>query len=213
MRSTRSTLFALAAAFMLLATGRAAQAQPLPIKTYTYDEDGHGTLSIQTSQGTQVISYPGSLQPDPGPGGLPLALTYLVGAPTAMVVPGDLFLLEPGRTEEKSDVIRFNVDPQTGMGLLVFYSDNLDGADALADTGFPTASYANLLQVLEVGPEGNNGFTYHPTAGQPGFQTGFDATYNFISDAVPLPRAAWAGLVLLALLALTRLRHRHLQPL
>jgi PEP-CTERM motif len=72
----------------------------------------------------------------------------------------------------------------------VFYSDNAEGSDALADTGFPTASYANALTLTEVGPEGNNGITYTPLAGQPGFVAGAagPVTYVIVSDAaVPEP--------------------------
>jgi len=60
---------------------------------------------------------------------------------------------------------------------LVFYSDRSDGSDSLADIGFPTAFYTNTLTVNEVGPEGNNGFTYTPAAGQPGFVTFNTVTY------------------------------------
>ena len=71
----------------------------------------------------------------------------------------------------------------------------LDGADALADTGFPIALYTNVVRASEVGPEGNNGFTYAPTAGQPGFVSGFNVTYNVISDSVPEPASATLMLV------------------
>jgi hypothetical protein len=42
---------------------------------------------------------------------------------------------------------------------------------------------------VEVGPEGNNGAVYTPTAGQPGFDPS-EPTYHFISDGsavVPEP--------------------------
>src|SRR4029079_9543074 len=94
--------------------------------------------------------------------------TYGMLNPPSMVA-GDLILLEP-LGGILSDVIRFN--PQQHGGSLVFYSDNTDGADALADTGFPTAFYTNNITFTEVGPEGANGFTYTPIAGQPGFVAG-----------------------------------------
>jgi hypothetical protein len=88
-----------------------------------------------------------------------------------------------------SDIIRFN--PQQNGGSLVFYSDNADTPRDLGDTGFPTALYSNALAFLEVGSEGNNGFTYTPTAGQPGFDAGAGGpvTYIIKSDVVPAPPA------------------------
>ena len=49
----------------------------------------------------------------------------------------------------------------------------------LADTGLPGSSYANTASVTEslAGLA-----TYIPTAGQPGFVSGFFVTYNFISS-------------------------------
>ena len=150
--------------------------------TITADENGHGTLT-NTSGFNSALPF--ALLPDPGPGGLPAALTYGLLNPPGLVA-GDLILVEPGAAGI-SDLIRFN--PAQNGGSLVFYSDNLDGADALADTGFPTAFYANNFTQFEVGPEGNNGFTYTPTAGQPGFVAGAGGpvTYVLISDAVPEP--------------------------
>jgi len=83
-----------------------------------------------------------------------------------------------------SDVIRFNPDAGSG-GTMVFYSDNSDGVDSLADTGLPGSFYANDLIVTEIGAEGSNGFDYTPTAGQPGFVAGSagPVTYNTASDS------------------------------
>jgi hypothetical protein len=149
--------------------------------TIHVDENGIGTFT--NSSGFSAV-LPSAVLPDPGPGGLPNALTYGLLNPPGLVA-GDLLLFEPGTTNVLSDVIRFN--PNQNGGSLVFYSDNFDGVDALA--GFPTAFYANVFTGLEVGPEGNNGFTYTPLAGQPGFVT--DAagpvTYVIISDIVPEP--------------------------
>ena len=131
------------------------------------------------------------IQADPGPGGLPNALTYSLLNPPGLVA-GDLVLLEPG-SDLFSDVIRFNPNEVCAggtTGCLVFYSDNFDGVDALADTGFPLALYTNVVRLFEVGPEGNNGLTYTPTAGQPGFVAGAagPVTYVIQSDkAVPEP--------------------------
>jgi hypothetical protein len=48
---------------------------------------------------------------------------------------------------------------------------------------------------MELGPEGDNGFVYTPTANQPGFVLGFSVTYDIISDA-PVPEPTTALLVL-----------------
>src|SRR5258708_438852 len=84
------------------------------------DESGRGSLLFP---GQQPIFTNGVLAPDPGPGGLPAALTYnLLGPPS--LVSGDVFLLEPGQTLP-SDIVRFN---RAGTGnftypaSIVFYS-------------------------------------------------------------------------------------------
>jgi hypothetical protein len=156
--------------------------------TITFDENGHGVFTNDTGF---VAALPFAQVTDPGPGGLPNALTYDLLNPPGLV-PGDVIILEPGG-QLRSDVIRFNgsaLNGQTG-GSFVVYSDNLDGADALADIGFPTAFYTNVVTLTEVGPEGGpNGISYTPTAGQPGFVAGAGGpvTYVFTSDAaVPEP--------------------------
>jgi hypothetical protein len=178
----RSLLAALALATLLLtATGGQALAQfPSQILISVY-ENGNGTIIGFAG----LAPLPSALLPDPGPGGLPAALTYGLLNPPGLVA-GDLILLEPSSSGLISDIIRFN--PNQNGGSLVFYSDNADGADSLADTGFPTALYANNLTVTEVGAEGFNGFTYIPTAGQPGFVAGaaVPAAYVIHSD-VPEP--------------------------
>ena len=62
------------------------------------------------------------------------------------------------------------------------------------------ALYTNTLTVTEVGAEGANGFTYTPTAGQPGFVAGAagPVTYVIISDS-PAPEPASIGLMLAGL--------------
>src|SRR5207245_4469592 len=84
---------------------------------------------------------------------------------------------------------RFN-----GDGTVIFYSDNVGGFDALADTPSPPGTfYGNTFSIAELGPEGNNGASYVPSSGppaQPGFAPA--ATYRFISDsavAEPSPAA------------------------
>ena len=159
--------------------------------TISADENGHGTL-VNSNGFSSALPF--ALLPDPGPGGLPAAATYGLLNPPGLVA-GDLIFFEvPVNTI--SDLIRFN--PNQNGGSLVFYSDNLNGVDALADTGLPTALYANNITFTEVGPEGANGLTYTPVAGQPGFVAGAagPVTYVITSDSrVPEP----CSLTLLAL--------------
>jgi hypothetical protein len=156
--------------------------------TVTVDENGNGTASIPGS----VFPLLSSLSPDPGPGGLPGALTYSIAPPipSFTVVVGDVILSEPG-TSPLSDLIRFNQNPNV-PGTLVFYSD-IPPVDALADIGFPTTNYTNLVALAETGPEGNNGLIYTPTAGMPGFVPGNQVTYVFQSDVVPEPASIILG--------------------
>jgi hypothetical protein len=155
--------------------------------TITVDENGNGRLTNTTGAS---LPLPFSLQLDPGPGGLANALTYSLLNPPGLTA-GDLLLQETS-DGPLSDVIRFNPSEACsgGTGCLIFYSDIFEGADSLADIGFPTAFYANNITRVEIGPEGNNGFTYTPLAGQPGFVAGAagPVTYNLRSDAqVPEP--------------------------
>jgi hypothetical protein len=177
-------LFAgIAVAAMLLLHAASAQAIPFII---TIDEAGHGTI-----ENPAVFVMPFALAPDPGPGGLASVLTYdLLGPPS--LVAGDV-LLQDGIGGPIFDVIRFNPAGTGGNpsyhASVLFYSDNTDPVSSLGDTpGPPGAFYTNIVTILEVGPEGNNGAFYTPAPGQPGFVAGFDVTYNFISDsAVPEP--------------------------
>jgi hypothetical protein len=157
--------------------------------TITVDENGNGNFTNSTGFNSAL---PFAIQPDPGPGGLPNALTYGLLGPPGMVA-GDLVLLEPGGVGAVSDIIRFNPNETIAgtTGALVFYSDSTvgDPTTDLADTGFPNSLYTNSLTVTEVGPEGQNGFTYTPTAGQPGFIAGAagPVTYVIQSDVPPVP--------------------------
>lgn len=187
---TRSCRINLSIAVLALAgialVGRVASAQ-VPNPLITVDENGNGTIQFS---GSLPSNLPGFLAADPGPGGLASALTYNLQNPPSLVA-GDVFMLEPASANGAfSEVIRFNpANAATGYpASLVFYSDNFDGVDAIADTGFPLSFYANTVTINEVGSEGNNGAFYTPTANQPGFVTGLTVTYHFISDAsVPEP--------------------------
>jgi len=169
-----------------------AQVAP-PSRTITIDENGHGTVT----GGESPASLSSSMQADPGPGGLSSVLTYTL--PTGLtVVPGDVHLTDAD-FGTFLDVIRFNqaVGAVALPGTIAFYSDNVDGFDALADTsGPPSSAYENLVSIPEVGPEGANGAFYTPTPNQPGYVSGFAVTYHFISDsAVPEP-ASWAMMLM-----------------
>jgi hypothetical protein len=157
----------------------------------TIFESGYGTLQFP---GGPAFSLPGVLAPDPGPGGLASALTFnLLGPPS--LVAGDVFIQEVvGTVAVTSDVIRFNPAGTGSPGYpasMVFYSDLDDPILQLADTGFPSAAYANTLSSLEVTlAPGTNGLIYTPTANQPGFIAGFNVTYDIVSDSVPEPGTA-----------------------
>jgi hypothetical protein len=180
------TLAVLAIFTGLLLSGKDALAQ-FSI-TITVDENGNG--KFVNSSGF-MSPLPSGMLADPGPGGLSSALTYSLLSPPGLTA-GDFIMLDPG-TFSVSDIIRFNPQetaPDGSLGALVFYSDNSDGVDAKADTGFPSALYTNNLTVIEVGPEqGPNGASYTPTSGQPGFISGAagPVTYVIQSDSVPTP--------------------------
>ena len=61
---------------------------------------------------------------------------------------------------------------------MIYYSDQDDPVHALADTGFPTGFPIGGFSIDEVGPEGNNGFTWTPGGN----------VYNGISDVPDRPR-------------------------
>jgi len=190
---------ALLAVTAALTAGAATLGNP----TITVDENGNGTIQFPGGPISSLLDF---LAPDRGPGGLSSALTYNLGGPPSLIT-GDLLVQEPGM-DMLSEIIRFNLG---GSGIsntaasLVFYSDNGDGVDSLADTGFPTALSSNTVSLREIGPEGANGLVYTPTANQPGYISGFAVTYVITSDsdsAVPEPASislfALAGGLLLA---------------
>src|SRR5262249_17883143 len=126
-------LVALAAA---LCFGRDARAQGNLL--ISVDENGVGTIQLPGGPVNPLNGFPGF---DPGPGGLPNALTYsLAGAPTALV--GDL-ILQDVAGGPVSEIIRFNQASPFGGTNMVFYSDLPEPGEpaTLADIGFPTALY------------------------------------------------------------------------
>jgi PEP-CTERM motif len=174
--------------------------QPFSI-SISVDENGNGRFT--NTNGFSAV-LPSALQNDPGPGGRTNILTYSLINPPGLTA-GDVRITDNGLV---LDVVRFNPGERCvdgSFGCLLFYSDNLDGFDARADTpGPPFASYPNTITVSEIGPEGNNRALYTPVAGQPGFVAGAGGpvTYVLISDiSVPEPAslailaAGLAGLV------------------
>lgn len=207
---------ALAVALLLCGTG-AAVAGPYTSTndfavTITVDENGNGLLTNTDGfHGT----LPFALQNDPGPGGLANVLTYSLLNPPGLTA-GDV-RMQDGIGGPILDVVRFNADQtctDRTTGCLVFYSDNTDGVDSLADTPSPPgAFYANTVTILEVGDETNNGAIYTPVAGQPGFVAGAagPVTYVLVSDgtfATPEPASLGIFLIGLAGFGLARSRRR-----
>ena len=197
MKTLAKSLFVSFAIALYLLIVNQCYAPPLAV-TITVDENGGGSIDF----GAGPVPLAALMLADPGPLGLPSALTY-VGLPFPGVI-GDVLLIEPGDTEP-SDLIRFN-----GDGTLVFYSDGaapsapVDGDADLADTGLPGATYPNFVAILELGPEGNNGATYTPLPGQPGFDPVYLPTFNFISD-IPEPGSmTLVGLAVVGLLVIKR---------
>jgi hypothetical protein len=202
----RAGLGLISIAAFLLSMETPAQAQ-ISI-TITLNENGNATLTNTNGFNSPL---PVSLQADPGPGGLSSALTYNLLNPPGLTA-GDLLLLDPAVSGLSiSDIVRFNPNQTCSgsNGCLVFYSDTVDGADSVADKGFPTALYANNLAVFEVGPEGNNGFSYTPTAGQPGFVAGAGGpvTYIIRSDT-PVPEPSAVVLLGMGLTAFSVIAYR-----
>ncbi len=135
--------------------------------TIAVDEYGDGVGTIG----------PGTLRPDPGPGGLPSVLTYTL--PFNEVV-GDVEIRD---AEGLSDVIRFN-----GNSTLDFYSATGPGQPAVSPADTPTpplVSYPNLVSGPEFEMGGRSFALYTPLPGQPGYNPDAQPTYLFGSDGDP----------------------------
>lgn len=190
-------------------TGTLAVAGALPLLAQSTNnpliflpENGVGTIQFP---GASAMPLPGVLAPDPGPGGK-TALTFnLLGPPS--LVPGDLLLFD---RDILSDVIRFN-PAGSAVGYpasVVFYSALEAGGGALADVGFPSAFYQNIVRLAE----GTLGVVYTPMANQPGYVAGYGVTYQ-IESLTPAPEPGSIVLLATGLLGLAgagRLRRRQL---
>jgi hypothetical protein len=207
MKATRETLgvLVLAGLMFVMANVAAAQTAPTPM-TVTIDENGNGLATFPNADGTiQKITLPSFIGPDLGPGGLPNALQY--EWPLPAFVPGDLILLEPSANVPSSDLVRFNnVAGAAPILTIAFYSDlpetTTGEIPALADVGFPTGLWTNLVRMDEQGVEESwNGAIYTPGPNDPGFIPGFQTTYEITSD---VPEPATLCLLVMGGLALLR---------
>jgi hypothetical protein len=156
-----------------------AKAHAAVLVNVTFDEFGNGTASTTA----QTVTLPTFFTTDPTGG---VAGNVLVYQMPFAVTQGDVIMTEPGffTTVVLSDVVRF-IDVGNA-GFAIFYSDNGDGVDSLADiSGLPVNVMTNFVTIPEVGPEvGPNGAVYTPTVGQPGFiNSDFAPTYNILSDS------------------------------
>ena len=121
-----------------------AQAPPNP--TITLNETGQGPIQLPNGA---VIPLVGARMSDPGPGGLGSALAFtLRPAEGSAFVVGDVLMLGVGGVF--SDVIRFNPAALIAGVLTqqVFFYSTLGGG-LLADTGLPSAFYANAVSIVE----------------------------------------------------------------
>jgi hypothetical protein len=92
---------------------------------------------------------------------------------------GDVVLMETAG--QISDIVRFD-----GTGGVWFFSErepNQVPPFDLADVAvIPLVWTNNYVAIPEIGPEGQNGATYTPQAGQPGWDAVYQFTFRFISD-------------------------------
>jgi PEP-CTERM motif len=178
MRPITFLLLIVAMLAIIALSAASAQAQALPL--IFFDENGN----VGTGPGFPTAPTPG-FGTDPLSTGPPSAtLYYVLPFP---VVTGDVQLTEP--PTGISDLVRFEGPSQLGPGVIFFYSDNLDGGGDVADVGLPTLLTSTPTVIAETGPnDNNNGATYIPTPGMPGFPLAGPPAiqYNIISD-VPEP--------------------------
>jgi hypothetical protein len=198
MKTSKSILFSFALAALSVTT---ALAQPFPGATWTLDENGHATLTYQSSI---LSSVTGVLQVEPLSG--ITGLYYNLGTPSQQ---GDLLILEP-TTFETNDMLRFD-----GHGGVFFFSDlepNDPNPDLADVPQIPLVIQGNSAVIIEVGPEGNNGALWAPPPGFAGDDTSGlfpGIQYNIISD-IPEPNSL--GLLLIGA-AVWRMKSRVKRPI
>lgn len=202
MKHSTKTLFAISCAFAVSASRLFAQSGP---PTFTFDEFGNitGPGGIVLSKGTPGPDPSGGVSPQP-------VLIYTL--PFSVVTGDVLFtnVTEPTGQSVLSDVVRFWNPTGGNASEMIVYSDVSanDPADAPADTGLPANFLSNNYVTGESGPEGKNGGTWTPVAGQAGY-AGSTFTYDLISDGtVPEPGTMTLAALGGALLLLTLKRRQ-----
>ena len=161
---------------LLLTIFVAGAASPLLGQTIVIDENGVGFFDGQPiptiATGINLVYNVGGFLP----------ANFTAGSVAINPGPGDTACTTTNFFAPACDVINFSVRT------IAFYSNPAsDGSDARADNGFPLALFP-VENITEIGPEGgSNGAFYTPTTGQPGFISGMNLTYEFVSDGQALP--------------------------
>lgn len=170
-----------------------------------FDENGNATIAVN---GGPPIKLVGALDADPSVPNAPGVPPVLIYKLPQQVISGDVRIVDPGAgAGALSDVLRFTTGNGNGKGVIngsvtgagrtvmIYYSDFVQGDpddNALADTGFPKNVGTGLVtQILEVGPEGRNGFDYRP-GGVPYPQNN---EYVGISDFTVPEMGTWAMMI------------------
>jgi len=184
----------------VLLTAAASQGAVSQGMVISFDENGNGDVD-----GTPLVS--GIDTPPIGHE----TLYYVLSA--TFVSTGDVKIMEPGTTDEISDVLRF-VNLVTAQQARVYVYSEREAGDPLpydlADTGLPTEFQSIVRSLTEEGTEGSwNGLHYTASGStDPGNLMGGPVNYVFTSD-VPEP----ATLVLLGTAGIwifTRKKHQFL---
>jgi PEP-CTERM motif len=170
-------VLAILVALLFCLLGNAAEALIL----ITLDEYG---TAVVTNNGVTTIRH-GSVIPGGG-----IAYPWESWGLGGDIISGSLLLIDADGSV--SDLITFD-----NLGPISFYSNGTDDIDSPADRPPPLPpAFGPVVQILETGPEGNNGaFYFAPfepsvpgTFRNQGFPGNQDALYHFISDGrIPEP--------------------------